>query len=182
MKVEDQIKKVFEKTWKVFMNDFVVIILGTLLALVLMIFIITIPPMIFGIYYMCIQLMNGKKVKVSDVFHGFDYFFRSWGIFIVGFLGIILGLILLIIPGLLLMVLWQFAVAVAIMENKGVFDSLGRSFDLGKKNFAFSIIFFILIMVIDSIGGWTQVGTLVTIPFGILATCIAVQVMGKKGK
>jgi len=182
MKIEDQIKQVFVKTWKFFSNDFVTLILGSLLAVLLMIFIITIPPMVFGIYYMCIQLTKGKEIKVSDIFKGFDYFFRSWGIFILGFLGILLGLILLIIPGILLMILWQFVIVIAIAENKGVIASLGRSYDLGKKNFAFSIVFFLIIIVIDSIGGWTRIGSLITIPFGILATCVAVQMLSKGKK
>ena len=52
MKIEDQIKQVFVKTWKIFSDNFVALIMGTILALLLMIFIITIPPLIFGIYYM----------------------------------------------------------------------------------------------------------------------------------
>ncbi|MBL7051444.1 hypothetical protein ISS04_04790 [Candidatus Woesearchaeota archaeon] len=182
MKIEDQIKQVFVKSWKVFVDNFVVLILGTLVALLMMIFIITIPPMIFGIYYMCAQLVNGKKIKVSDVFQGFNYFFRSWGIFILGALGVLLGLILLIVPGLLLIVLWQYAIAIAVIENRGVIDSLGRSFDLGKKHFAFSVVFLILVWMISTLGGLTKVGVLVTLPFSVLATCFAVMVLSGKSK
>ena len=61
MSIEDKIKEVFKKSWDIFSNRFVVLILGTLVALVLMIFIITIPPLIYGIYYLCAQLIKGKQ-------------------------------------------------------------------------------------------------------------------------
>jgi hypothetical protein len=182
MIIEDQIKKVFEQTWKIFSNRFVVLILGTLVGLLLMIFIVTIPPLIFGIYYLCIQTINKKKVKVSDVFKGFNYFFRSWGLFLLLVLGVLGGLILLIIPGILLMIVWQYAFAIAMIENKGVIDSLKKSYHLGKNNFAFSTIFWILMVIISSIGSITRVGVIITIPFTILATCVAAQMLSKKGK
>lgn len=182
MSIEDQIKKVFKKSWKIFSNQFVVMILGTLVALVLMIFIVTIPPLIYGLYYMGFLFSKGKKVKVGDVFEGFSYFFRSWGLAILLVLGIIGGLILLIIPGLLLIVVWQYAFAIMVSQKKGVVDSLKASYNLGKKNFAFSVVFLILMVIIGSIGGLTYVGVLLTTPFTILATVIAAEMLkGGKG-
>lgn len=182
MSIEDTIKGVFKKTWDIFLNKFVVLMLGTLIALLLMIFIITIPPLVFGIYYMCAELINGKKIKISDVFNGFDYFFKSWGLGILGLLGVLGGLVLFIVPGILLMIVWQYSVAVAVMEKKGVVESLRKSYYIGKNNFAFSVVFFILMAIIGSIGGITHIGLLVTIPFTVLATCIATKKLSKKNK
>ena len=182
MTIEDSIKKVFQETWKIFSNKFVVLIVGTLIALLLMIFIVTIPPLIFGIYYLCAQLIAGKKVEILDVFKGFKYFFRSWGLSILMFLGVLGGLILLIIPGILLMIVWQYAFAIAVMENKGVVDSLKKSYNLGKNNFSFSVVFFIFIVILSAIGSLTRVGFFVTFPFSILAVCIATRMLSKKIK
>jgi uncharacterized membrane protein len=182
MTIEDIIKEVFKKSWKIFSNKFVVLIVGTLIAILLMLFIITIPPLIFGIYYMCIQLMNGKEVKISDVFKGFHWFFRSWGLLILMALGILGGLILLIVPGILLMIVWQYAFAISIIEDKGVIESLRRSYHIGKNNFAFSIVFWILLMIISSVGSITRIGVLVTLPFTVLATCVATRILSKKVK
>ena len=180
MTAEDSINKAFLSSFEIFKKNYVTLIIGTLIALLLMILIITIPPMIFGIYYMCIQLMNGKRIKVSDVFKGFDYFFLSWGIMLISLIGILIGLALLVIPGILLMIMLQYAVPVAIIEKKGVFASISRSYELAKKNFTFSIAFWILLGVLNSLGAFTRIGTLLTIPFTATALSIAAAELGKK--
>lgn len=179
MSIEDQIKEVFKKSWEIFSNQFATLILGTLLAILLMIFIVTIPPLIFGIYILCQNAIK-EKARVSDIFEGFQYFFRSWGLILLLILGIICGLILLIIPGILLMIMWQYALAFAIIEKRGIIDSIGASYNFAKKNFGLSIIFWILIAVIGSIGGLTRIGILLTIPFTILTTVILVERFGRK--
>lgn len=182
MTVENKIKEVFKKTWNIFSNRFVVLILGTLIACLLMVFIITIPPLIYGLHYMCFNLIRKRKAKISDIFKGFSYFFRSWGIALLGLIGVIIGLILLIVPGILLMIAWQFAFAISVIENKGVIDSLDKSYKIAKNNFSFSAVFWILMMVLGTIGSITRIGILLTLPFTILATCIAAQLLAKKKK
>lgn len=55
---------------------------------------------------------------------------RLWalvGLGLISGIGILVGLILLIIPGIYLMVRWSAAVPALIAEEAGVYDSLGRS-------------------------------------------------------
>jgi len=175
MKIEKQIKDMFTDSFKIFSNEFVTLLLATIVAVLLMIFIITIPPLVFGIYVICNKYVNNKKVKVSDVFEGFDYFFRSWGLFIVSILAIGLGFMLLIIPGLILMVMFQYAAAIAVMKNKGVVDSLKASYNLAKKNFPLSIVLCLLLAILSSIAGVTKIGLLLTFPFSTLVMVVAVK-------
>ncbi|MFH1500917.1 MAG: hypothetical protein ABIE22_03135 [archaeon] len=177
MRLEDLITNTAKKSWDLFKKQFVALIVGSLIALILMIFIVTIPPLVFGIYYMCVQMVNGKKIQIKDVFKGFRYFWRSWGIAILALLGIAIGLVLLIIPGLILIVLWQYVIAVSLIENLGVIDSLKRSYNLAKNNFAFSIVFLILTAVLSSLGGITRIGILLTIPFTTLWTVVAAKAL-----
>ncbi len=51
---------------------------------------------------MGLKTVKGEEVQVGDVFRGFDYFVTSWIMTIVGAVAVLIGLILLIIPGLLL--------------------------------------------------------------------------------
>jgi len=51
---------------------------------------------------------------------------------IVAYLGIVLGLILLIIPGIILALMWSVAVPARVVENTGILESLGRSRELTK--------------------------------------------------
>lgn len=184
MQAENQINNVFKKSFNVFKKEYVTLIIGTIIAVLMMIFIITIPPMIFGIYYLCIQTIKGKKTKVTDVFKGFNWFVTSWLMAIVALLAIAFGLILLIIPGILLMIVYQYAVAIAILKNTGPIESLKKSYHLGKNNFSFSLVLFIIVAAISGVGGLTKIGFLITMPFTSLVTVFATQVLmgGKKKK
>jgi len=176
------INDVVTKSYNLFKKQYVALILGTLIGLIGMIFIITIPPFIFGIYFMCINAIKGKKVQIFDVFKGFDYFFTSWILFIVAFLTIGVGFALLVIPGLLLMVLFQYAIPLAIVEKKGAISSLERSYEIAKKNFVFSVVLLILIGVVNSIGGLVRIGVLITLPFTSLCICLATNKLTAKKK
>jgi len=176
------INEIVTKAFNIFKKQYVALILGTLVALLGMVFIITIPPLFFGIYFMCTNAAKGKKAQISDVFNGFDYFFTSWGLFIVAFLAISVGFALLVIPGLLLMVLFQYAVVIAITEKKGAINSLERSYEIAKKNFAFSVVLMILIAVVNSIGGLVRIGVLIAIPFTSLCMCLAANKLTTKKK
>ncbi len=180
MKIEDMIKDIFKKAYDIFANHFVALIIGTLIAIIGMIFVITIPPLIFGLYIMCVELVKGNKVEWNTVFQGFNYFFVSWGIFILAILAVAVGLALLVIPGILLMILLQYVIAVELLEKKGVIASLKRSYQIGKDNFTFSIVFFILMAVLNSLGSLTKIGILITLPFTLICTVIATQKISGK--
>ncbi len=165
--------------FKLFRKQYVALILGTLLATIGSIFIITLPPLFFGVNYMAIQVMKGKKVKITDVFKGFDYFVVSWVMFIVAFIAIVIGFILLIIPGFLLLILFQYAVPIAILEGRGGIDSLKRSARIAQDNLGFSVILWIFVAIIDGIGGALRLGWFISHPYVVLCTCIAAKKLSK---
>lgn len=61
---------------------------------------------------------------------------------IVSGIGILLGFVLLIVPGVILMLMWMVAVPVLVHERRGVFESLGRSAELtaGSKGWLFLLL------------------------------------------
>lgn len=182
MRIEETINDIVKKAYNLFKQQYVAFILGTLVALVGMIFILTIPPLIFGIYFMCVKLVKGEKIEISDVFKGFNYFLRSWALIVTGFFAVLAGLVLLIIPGLFLVIVFQYAIAIALLEDRGAISSLKRSYALGKKNFTFSLVFLILMTVIDGIGSYTRIGVLITTPFTMLCTVLAAQKLAAESK
>lgn len=184
MAVENMLQDTFNESYNLFKKQYVVFIVGAIITVLGSVFIITAPPLMFGLYFMSLKLIEGKKVEISDVFKGFNYFVVSWIMFIIGAIAIFFGMLFLIIPGLLLMVLFQYAIPIAISENLGAIDALKKSFRIGKENLVFSIILWLLIAITNGIGSAISVGWLLTYPFTAIATCIAVQkltaVKGKK--
>lgn len=72
-------------------------------------------------------------------------------------IGIMIGLVLLIVPGLILLTIWAVIAPVIVIERRGVFESFGRSRELVRGN------------------GWAVFGTVLT---AFLITVIASFIFG----
>ena len=80
------------------------------------------------------------------------------GLSLVMGIGIGLGCILLIVPGILLAVRWALAIPAAVLEDKGVGDSLSRSSELSEGNrwriFVIMVLFFVLNFAVGMLFQW----------------------------
>jgi len=79
------------------------------------------------------------------------------GLAIVSAIGVGLGMLLLIVPGIILALMWSVAVPVLVAERRGVFESLGRSSDLAKgakgRIFGIFIVVFIAYAIASAVLG-----------------------------
>jgi len=109
---------------------------------------------------------------------------------IVSGIGIVIGLVLIIVPGLILITIWSVAAPVVVLERPGVFAALGRSRELVRGNGwqVFGVIFLLYIVVgvfafiIDAIAesAGSGVGIVVRVIVGVLTaplTALAASVL-----
>jgi hypothetical protein len=79
--------------------------------------------------------LNGRKANLSDCLStGLRFFLPVIGVSILTGLGIAVGFVLLIVPGVLLALAWCVNVPVVVVERKDVFAAFGRSADLTRNH------------------------------------------------
>jgi hypothetical protein len=115
--------------------------------------------------------------KSGSLFHGFMLYFPILLIHIIYSLAVAVGLLLLIIPGLYFMIALSFAPLVYIeyyKENIGIMGSFHVSRRLMNKKFCQVLIFFMVLILMNILGGLCfLIGLFVSIPVGSLAVVAA---------
>jgi hypothetical protein len=99
--------------------------------------------------------MNGAQTDIlSCLKTGLKFLLPILGLIILSFIGITIGVVLLIVPGLFLATIWSVASPSAVFERLGVGDALQRSAALTQgfrwPVFAIVIVFFIASMLIGN--------------------------------
>jgi len=111
-----------------------------------------------------VNTLNGRPVRLGNIMEvGIRNFLPLLGLAIVMSVGIGLGMILLIVPGMILAVLWCVAAPSLVAEKRGIFESLQRSRELTKGYrwpiFGLIVIYFIVYMVIAGTVSGVSVAT-----------------------
>jgi hypothetical protein len=102
---------------------------------------------------------------------------------IVAGIGVVIGFILIIVPGLILITIWSVAAPVVVLEHPGVFAALGRSRELVRGNgwqvFGVIVVLYVVVgvvaFVIDAAAdsASTAVGVVVRVVIGVLTAPLA---------
>ncbi len=99
------------------------------------------------------QRLRGQPLRVGEALHrGFARFFPLIGLSILWGLGIMIGFVLLIVPGVILLCIWAVVVPACIVEGLGATASMSRSAEL-TKGYRWQILgLLVLLGVINWIG------------------------------
>lgn len=128
-------------------------IIGPAIAAYL-IFICVMIVMYAALVQMSVNALNDKEVKVSDGLRtGLRLFFPLLGITILAMLGIMVGLMLLIIPGIFLALGWMLSTQVRVIEGGTVTGALSRSWTLCKGYKRWILLMIIIFSVLGAVIG-----------------------------
>jgi Membrane domain of glycerophosphoryl diester phosphodiesterase len=91
----------------------------------------------------------GNTTSISEAFAGIKGRILYLALIMIGVgIGIVIGFILLIVPGIILALMWAVTIPVAVLEDKGLRDSTSRSAELtkGSRGRIFMIYFLFLVL------------------------------------
>lgn len=120
-----------------------------------------------------LRSVKGKKTSFSEVINdAHPYFWRFVGLAILSALIIIIGLVLLVIPGLIASFFLVFSTLILINENTGVVEALKRSYDLVKQNWKVVLSLVIVMFAIQLPSYVPIIGSAITTVLSIMYFCL----------
>ena len=172
------IVKSFTDSFNIFKNNFITIILATLVAIIIGVCSLGILyiPMMVGVQMLFVKAKRGEPLVFSDIFAPIKRFVALFfGSLYIGLL-VCVGLLLLIIPGLAWLTWWMFAALLIFDKNLGIGAAMAKSKELVRsKNLWMHLLFIILVGVVSNIGSSILYGTayLLTMPLAMGAIACA---------
>jgi uncharacterized membrane protein len=139
------------------------------------------------ILYGAFQAMRGRPVVLGDALRrGFSRFLPLLAISILVAIGLAIGFMLLIVPGIILAMRWAVAVPACVVENLGPISALRRSAELTRghrwKIFGMTVLILVLLIIaLVILGALVGTGVVVvpqTIGRSLLAVILGVIVTG----
>jgi uncharacterized membrane protein len=95
------------------------------------------------------QLHLGRPTSIAESFAGIKGRVFSLALIMIGYgIGVMVGLVLLIIPGIILGLMWALTIPVAVLEDTGLGDSLKRSAELTKGHRGRVFVVYLLFLVL----------------------------------
>lgn len=128
---------------------------------------VTVPIMQGALVFGSMGDLEGRPASMNDCLAaGSKHWLRLLGLDFLAGLGVAIGMILLIVPGVLLALRWSVAIPALVLEGRGIQESMGRSAVLTQNRrwsiFLLGLIFFGAMIVLQ------MVLTIIGFPFGSL--------------
>ncbi len=136
---------------------------------------------LIGLVKISLKLYDNEKAKVSDIFSHYRLFFKYLIASIVYALIVLVGLILLIVPGIIFMLKYYFFDYFVVDKGYGPIEALKKSAEITKGNRLNLFMFILLILFINILGMFFFfIGLIITIPITILATAFVYRKLSEK--
>ncbi|MFH1788893.1 MAG: hypothetical protein ABH834_05900 [Candidatus Altiarchaeota archaeon] len=190
--------KIMKEGFRVYSLNLATFVLAVICATAGSIFIVTAPPLLFGLYYMGAKAARDEEVELKDLLQGFKMFISSWtyvivvltllltapsiAYYLLSYLKISVVASFLVVISVLIcwitLVTYSLVYAIPLIagEDKKVFDAIKTSIKTAFKKFTTTVSLFISLTLITVFIGWIPVfGPLVVIPYQIITYSKAAQ-------
>ena len=162
--------RLFKVTFDKFVKGIVKLILFTLVGCLLCFTIVLIPTVMRGLTRGMLRYVREGIEPEFDELWSFDDFLQTVLLLVLGGIAIGIGLALLIIPGVVLMVWWMYALFFLVDRKMTFSQAMGASKRLVTSSGFWNHFVVLLVMtVLNSLGsGLAGLGMLITAPFGLV--------------
>ncbi len=154
-------------SWNFQKNNIVTYVLGTLIAIVGMVLIVTIAPLYYGLVNMAVKGARSQTVVINDVFEGFKggNFIRSWVYMLIYLIVISIASEILTVLGTIVAIVFLFGMPLLVIKGYSGIDAVKGTFELVKANPVETIILYITMVILYFVGTLAlMVGLLITVP------------------
>lgn len=123
-----------------------------------------------GLFKIYLRFRDGEKPIFENLFDGLARAHTWVGAAIIMGVAVVMGLVLLIVPGIIMLLRLWFVGFVLVDERTGPIDAIQRSWDITRGHTMDLLVFFIILVGLNLLGAvCLGVGLLVTVPISGLA-------------
>lgn len=97
-----------------------------------LVWIVVAGPLTVGLYGMLLKLVRVQEALITDLFDGFQDFGRAFGVYALYSIAVIVGFILLVVPGLIVATGLFPALFLVYDEDRGVVETLQRAWEMTR--------------------------------------------------
>lgn len=177
IQTENLVESSLSEGWALFKDDVVLYVVATLLVFVISALSLGLcaGPMFVGFIKLVRKRMRGEEGTATDVFDGFSEFGASLIAMILIGVGVIIGSMLLVLPGVIFAFITAFTFHAIALDGDGATAAIGNSYTLIKENLAPSLVLLLIVAVLNAIGGSIIFGSLLATPFSLIVMTFAYQ-------
>lgn len=178
--LEQFLPSVLRETWDVFQKNALTFVITALLAVFLAAVTLGLlaGPLFVGFIDLVRRARRGEAVQVGELFARFDSFGSSLIATVLIAVAIAIGCSLLVVPGLLVALFSGFTLHAIAYERLGAVDAIKRSAQIVRGHFLNTLVLFVILSVLQTLGGSVVLGMLLTLPLGLIASVVAYEQLG----
>jgi uncharacterized membrane protein len=173
-----------KRTWALFQVKPIEHIVAALIVLALSAVTlgVLLGPLTVGQIRMIEKQLRGEEPRIEDVFGGFDTFGPALLTTLVFVVALVIGLALLLLPGLFVCVAWGFALWFVALQGASTTDALASSWQLLKAHTGSVVVILLVVTVVNAVASSVLFATLLSAPLTMIFSTLAFQEMQNKDR